>query len=176
MTFRPTHTPILALLALCLALAAGAAPAVADQTPQVIGTFKDWSAFTYQSGNQKVCYMASAPKKEEGKYTDRGKVWTLVTHRSPGDKDVVSIIAGYNYQENQPVTVAIGDKQFTLFSQGDTGWTYNKDDDRALVAAMKAGVDMVVRGTSWRGTKTKDTYSLLGFTAAYGAISKACSQ
>jgi hypothetical protein len=36
------------------------------------------------------------------------------------------------------------------------------------------GAAMVVVGTSERGTKTTDTYSLKGFTAAYGAISKAC--
>ena len=61
-----------------------------------------------------------------------------------------------------------------LFTQGDTAWTMGEADDAALVAAMKAGVDMVVRGKSERGTDTKDTYSLLGFTAAYDAIGQAC--
>ena len=36
------------------------------------------------------------------------------------------------------------------------------------------GAKMVVRGTSWRGTKTKDTYSLKGFTAAYKKINEIC--
>ena len=39
---------------------------------------------------------------------------------------------------------------------------------------MRAGANMIVRGKSWRGTNTKDTYSLLGFTAALRAINKAC--
>jgi hypothetical protein len=33
---------------------------------------------------------------------------------------------------------------------------------------------MVVRGQSNRGTKTTDTYSLVGFSAAYQAINQAC--
>jgi hypothetical protein len=34
---------------------------------------------------------------------------------------------------------------------------------------------MVVRGRSKRGTKTKDTYSLKGFTAGMKIIDKACA-
>ena len=33
---------------------------------------------------------------------------------------------------------------------------------------------MIVQGTSSRGTKTTDTYSLIGFTKAYRAIADAC--
>ena len=38
----------------------------------------------------------------------------------------------------------------------------------------RAGAEMVVTGTSWRGTETRDTYSLSGFSAAHKAISTAC--
>jgi hypothetical protein len=39
---------------------------------------------------------------------------------------------------------------------------------------MQSGSQMIVTGISGRGAKTSDTYSLLGFTAAYNAINKAC--
>ena len=39
---------------------------------------------------------------------------------------------------------------------------------------MKGGNDMTVRGTSTRSTYSLDTYSLLGFTAAYEAMVAAC--
>ncbi|SVD08826.1 uncharacterized protein METZ01_LOCUS361680, partial [marine metagenome] len=39
---------------------------------------------------------------------------------------------------------------------------------------MQQGKRMVVVGTSWRGTETKDTYSLFGFTKAYTEILDAC--
>ncbi|MGB1026239.1 MAG: invasion associated locus B family protein, partial [Rhodospirillaceae bacterium] len=40
---------------------------------------------------------------------------------------------------------------------------------------MKRGRDMIVKGTSSRGTVTTDTYSLSGVTAAMNAIDKACA-
>jgi hypothetical protein len=39
---------------------------------------------------------------------------------------------------------------------------------------MRAGSTMVVKGTSARGTRTTDTYSLKGVSAALDAIDKAC--
>ncbi|MFO1113388.1 MAG: invasion associated locus B family protein [Rhodospirillales bacterium] len=53
---------------------------------------------------------------------------------------------------------------------------YDATVDRAIVAAMKAGQKMTVRGTSARGTITTDTYSLSGFSAALAAIDKACAK
>jgi invasion protein IalB len=168
-------TPAIRALGLALLLAIGLAATASAQEPQVIGTFRDWKAYVYQSGNQKVCYMASSPKKAEGNYSSRGKIWMLITRRSPGPKDVVSIITGYNYKTDSSVRVSIGSGNFSLFTQGDTAWTRDVSDDASMVAAMKAGVDMVVVGTSERGTETRDTYSLLGFTAAYDAIRQACT-
>jgi hypothetical protein len=48
------------------------------------------------------------------------------------------------------------------------------DDEPGFVAALKKGSKLVVHGTSSRGTKTTDTYSLSGVTAAMDAIDKAC--
>ena len=166
-------TSVLRAFGLAVLLALGLSAAASAQEPQVIGSFRDWKAYVYQAGSQKVCYMASAPKRAEGNYSQRGKIWILVTRRSPGSKDVVSIITGYNYKADSKVQVIVGSREFTLFTQGDTAWTFGETDDAAMVAAMKAGVDMVVRGTSERGTATTDTYSLLGFTAAYDAIGQA---
>jgi len=45
----------------------------------------------------------------------------------------------------------------------------------ALVKAMKRGNKLKVTGTSSRGNKTVDTYSLTGFTKAMQSIDKACS-
>ena len=52
-----------------------------------------------------------------------------------------------------------------------------RHDDRDLVTAMKARCQHGHRrARSWRGTVTTDTYSLLGFTAAYGTISQTCAE
>ena len=40
---------------------------------------------------------------------------------------------------------------------------------------MKAGAKMVVEGQSARGTATRDTYSLMGFTKAHSVIARECA-
>ncbi|MCE2510856.1 MAG: invasion associated locus B family protein, partial [Alphaproteobacteria bacterium] len=63
----------------------------------------------------------------------------------------------------------------SLFTEGDMAWAAETKTDQALVAALKKGNRMVVTGTSKRGTKTTDTYSLAGFTASHRAINLACN-
>lgn len=166
MTRRWIALPV-AALALFSAQAAQAAP-------DLIGLFDDWEAYTATEGGAKICYMGSEPKKMEGKYSKRGRVVMLVTHR-PKDKEkgIVSVTTGYSYKKGSEVSVKIGDKTFSLFTTGEHAFA-DEGKDAALVQAMIRGADMVVKGTSSRGTLTTDTYSLKGFTAAWKAIGKAC--
>lgn len=144
--------------------------------PTEIGEYGDWVAYTYKEGKNTVCYMASAPKKDEGKYKSRGEIYAVVTHR-PADKsyNVVNFVAGYSYKNNSKVIVKIGTTTFNnLFTNGDNAWAPDNATDKKLVEAMKRGQKMIVEGISSRGTKTKDTYSLSGFSGAYRAISAKC--
>lgn len=143
---------------------------------KTIGTFTDWTAFTDGSGDKQICYVGSVPKKAEGKYTRRGDTYTLISHR-PGERvfGEVSVEAGYTYKPDSEVTVDVDGKKFKLFTKGGNAWATDAEADKALVAAMKAGRRMIIKGTSSRGTLTTDTYSLSGLTAAYRAIDKACS-
>ena len=146
------------------------------QDVTVIGTHGAWTAYSYQEDSGIVCYMASEPTKAEGNYTRRGDIFALVTHR-PGESsvDVVSIMAGYPYQENSDVNVRIGSTVFDLFTYGERAWTRDVSSDKDMVSSMIRGSSMVVKGTSGRGTLTTDTYSLRGFTAAHKDISEACN-
>jgi invasion protein IalB len=142
---------------------------------QLINNFGAWSAFVKSEGSNKVCYIGSTPNKQRGKYKKRGETYVLVTHR-PAEKtrNVVSIKAGYVYKNGSDVTVNIGSQRFSLFTDKDFAWARDKAGDNKLVAAMRAGSLMITTGISGRGTKTTDTYSLSGFTAALNAINKAC--
>ena len=145
------------------------------QSVERLGDFNDWSAFRFTENGAKACYMASQPVKHEGKYSERGDIYALVTHW-PAEKtrDEVSIVIGYKFQKDSLVDVSIGGKAFKLFTRDDVAWTPNADEDSRLVKSMIRGAQMVVKGTSWRGTKTVDTYSLKGFTAAYNKITETC--
>lgn len=145
-------------------------------SPTLIGDYGDWSAYYTQEGKNLVCYMASSAQKSEGKYTSRGDVYMVITHR-PADKsfDVVNFVAGYTYKANAPITVKIGSNKITdLFADKDKAWSASDATDKKLVAEMKKGSQLIIEGSSFKGTQTKDTYSLKGFSAAYRAISTKC--
>ena len=108
----------------------------------------------------------------------RSDIYAVVTHR-PAEKsfDVVNFVAGYTYKPDSPVVVKIGTKSFKkLFTSGDKAWAVSDRVDRELVEGMKRGERMIVTGTSAKGTDTKDTYSLAGFSSAYKAISAKCGK
>jgi hypothetical protein len=153
------------------------APALAQaQTPQFLGTYRDWNVYAFTENGEKICYMASEPKKQEGNYSRRDNPAVLVTRRpSPKVVDEVSVQPGYSYLDASEVEVAIASNKFMLFTRGEHAWTKSEDADKALITAMKRGSDMTVRGTSVKNTFSLDTYSLLGFTAAYEAMTSACA-
>ncbi len=143
--------------------------------PKKIGSFSDWSAYSFLENGKKVCYMVSTPKTDEGNYTRRGDIYTLVTHRpSENTRNVFSYIGGYPYKQDSEVTVKIDGKTFKLFTYEETAWAPDGLTDNALSSALRSGSKMVVKGTSKRGTLTTDTYSLKGSSSAHEAISKAC--
>jgi len=140
-----------------------------------IGVYRDWDAYLLQEDGDRVCYMLSVPKDMEPKNVRRGEVYFLVTHRPDDDiRDEISIITGYTYEPGSTVTARIGNRGYELFTKDDGAWLRNTADEARMVRAMRGGTEMVITGTSNRGTRTVDTYSLYGFTAAHNAISNAC--
>jgi hypothetical protein len=172
----PHRLPTLLRLALVV-LAAMPAAAFA-QSPEYLGTYRDWNVYRFADGDQSICYMASEPKKQEGNYTRRGNPAILVTRRpAPRVVDEVSVQPGYSYQDGSEVEVQVDrNRKFLLFTRGEHAWTKSEDADEALIRAMKGGNDLTVRGTSVKNTYSLDTFSLLGFTAAYDAMVEACSE
>jgi hypothetical protein len=156
---------------LILSLTAGAWA----QSVERLGDFGDWSAFRFSEDGSKACYMASRPTRDTGDYSERGDIYALVTHRpAENRRDEVSFIIGYKFKPDSFVDVAVGSETFRLFTKEDGAWTANADEDKRLVQTMIKGATMVVKGTSWRGTATTDSYSLKGFTAAYKMIGETC--
>lgn len=167
-------------ITLSLSIATAAVAAMAALSPshsraETLGVYGDWSAFRTAESNGNVCYIGAEPEKAEGDYDKRGDTYVLVTQR-PGIKelDVVSVKAGYKYRAGSEVSVKIGGSTIDLFTADGHAWARDTETDKVLVKAMKRGNKMVIKGISWRGTLTTDTYSLKGFTAAYKTSRTAC--
>lgn len=143
--------------------------------PRLIGTFGEWSSYVYNDGDSKVCFMSSQPVKSEGKYATRGDVFALVTHRpKDGTKNVFSFVAGYDFKPEAGAKVTIDKDTALLFTQGDTAWAPDAQNDEKIAKLIRSGSSMVIEGTSAKGTSTKDTFSLKGSGAAHDLIDKEC--
>ncbi len=126
-----------------------------------------WS-FKKVSGN--ACSIFQIPVSEKGDYSKRGIVLFHVFKE--GSVEYVRIDAGYPYDPNKYVKVSIDGKNYQFFGENDSAWSMK--DDRLIIDAMKAGKQMTVIGYSQRGTETKDTYTLIGFTSTYNTLQKDC--
>lgn len=168
----------ISLLAAAFVLAlAFVAPATGNaQETKRIAQHGDWDAYTRGTGNSQFCYMVSKPQSASLQ-SRRGEIFFLVWHR-PGQKefDVVQVDIGYPFKEASEVEVRVGGDSWSLFTKEESAWTYKQADDKALVAALRKGSRMTVKGTSSRNNPTTDSYSLKGTSAAYAAINKACGR
>jgi len=163
---------ILLSFVIVLFLSAGSAHA-ADR--KLLGTFNAWDAFTIGSGKSKECFMASVPKSSQPGNVTHGQVYATVAHKPERKvRDEVNIVVGYDFSANSDVRVTIGGTSIDMFTAGKEAWADSPAKDAQLVAAMKRGSEMTVKGKSGRGTNTTYLFSLMGFSAAYGAISQAC--
>ena len=166
------------LLASVLTVCAFGAAHAADN-PTLLGSSRDWSAYTYGSGSAKTCYALSKPKSVEPAKAKRDPIYFLISNwpgrRVKGEPEVVP---GYQYKAGSTVTAEIGADKFTFFTQNEGGaggaWVQNPADEQRLINAMRAGSQMIVTGISQRGTMTRDTYSLAGISAALDQVAQAC--
>jgi len=172
--YEAMKTVMKLIAAVAFLLALGVSVGQAQET--FIETFGAWNAFSDTENGKPLCYIASLPEKSEGKYTERGDAYAMITLRPKENKNgEVSIRAGYTYKKGSDALARIDSgKPFKLFTDGGYAWTHDAATDQAVIAAMRGGGTMIVEGTSTRGTLTTDTYSLKGFTAALKAAAKAC--
>ena len=166
---------IVVLLLGFFTVASGALPAIAAPNEMLIE--KDWGAYRYDDNAGRMCFVSSVPKESKGKYdpSNRGETRVFVSHGpDKSERNVVQVVAGYRYKPQSDVTMNIDGKKFTLFTIEDRAYASSEEDDQRMIAAMKRGSKMSIIGTSSRGTKTTDRYSLSGFTKTKSVIDKTC--
>ena len=140
-----------------------------------------WSVFE-SGGGVKECWIASAPTTSRATrngstvQVNRGEIRLMVTNR-PGQNvaNEVSFTGGYPFRDGSAVTVNVGGQRYEFYTRGEWAWPSSPADDQRIVAAMRAGSDAELVGTSARGTTTTDTVSLIGFTAALGDATQRCA-
>ena len=161
------------------ALSGVATFAVAQESTNQVAVKTDWSVFTEES--PKECWGVSSPKEtvnsRDGAPVSvrRGDILLFVTFRPGGGASgEVSFTGGYPFAAGSTVKVDIEGTTFDLFSDGEWAWPASATDDATLLAALKGGTTAVLSAASGKGTQTKDTFSLRGFTAAMEEAETRC--
>lgn len=173
-------------IATVIFLAAAGGPALA-QSDDSVAAYRDWAVFT--PTDPRECYIVSPPVASEARRggqtvtVNRSEIRLFVIIRPDPDPakridKQVAFTGGYPLAEGSAVKVEIGTDSFDfVVGTGDNdefAWPSSPEADRAVVNAMRSGVNAKITGTSARGTTTIDTFSLLGFTAALDEADKRC--
>ncbi len=165
--------------ALTVAILANAALAQ-ETTDNRVGASTDWSVF--QETDPVECFSVSAPRDStatrngEAVEANRSEIQLFVLFRPAASvTGQIAFTGGYPFAGGSTVTLDVGGTAFELFTEGEWAWPATPEDDAAIVAAMKRGSEAVVTGQSGRGTITKDTFSLSGFTAAVDEAQSRCA-
>ncbi len=166
--------------AVALMLTAGVGAAQEASTNRV-DAMTDWSVF--EGDSPKECWAVSTYKESVNtdssgriKAVTRGDILLMVFHRpGAGVKGQLAFTGGYPFAKGSTVNLNISGTQFELYTEGEWAWPATPQDDAKIITAMKRGANAVLTAKSGRGTVTKDTFSLLGFTAAVEDAGKRCN-
>lgn len=143
---------------------------------KIIGKHKFWTAYVNSDKNIKTCFIASEPKRSDGKYdkSNRGKTYVFVTNIKGSTNHEVSVVAGFNFKKNSEVKFIIDKKTTILFPLEDRAWSESQKVDKILVRNMKKGNNLIIESVSSPGNVINDYYSLSGFTKTLSLIDKNC--
>ena len=154
--------------------------AVAQESSNQVAAKTDWSVFVENS--PKECWAVTTFKESvntrNGAVVAVRRTQTLLMVFFRPDarvKGQVGFTGGYPFKSGSTVSMKVDDETYDLFTEGEWAWPQSTEDDAKIVAAMKRGKQAVIVGESGRGTRTEDTFSLLGFTAAHDDAGKRCS-
>ena len=151
------------------------AGSAAAQSVQVIGTFKDWAAYSASEGAGAVCFAMSKPSTVDPSPDGYTQAYLYLTHRpSENVSNELNLVAGFEFAPEQPATLTVGGKSFDLFTQKDAAWLLDATQNSTLAGALRSGNSVVIQGTTDKGILVTETFSLSGATAASRAIDSGC--
>ncbi len=161
-----------------------AAPAAPTPNPlaqaALLGQYGDWGAYAATPGGRQVCFALAKPTSSQdnppNRRTAANVVYMFISSR-PADKvrDEVSIlVTGYAFKPSADASLAIGATNFAMYTQNDGAWVKNTGDEARMVDAMRKSSELVLKGTTSKGTQTTDRFSLKGISQALDRVAQEC--
>jgi len=145
------------------------------QGVRLLGDFRDWSSYATTEGAGALCFALSKPKSVEPTPDGYSQAYLYLTHR-PSENIIneLNLVAGFTFAPDTPATLSVGSQAFALFTENDAAWLQDPGQSDALASAIRAGSTLVIEGTSDKGIRITETFSLSGATAASKAIDTGC--
>ena len=145
--------------------------------PNLLGQFGTWGAYSAVPNGKKVCFALAKPSSSKTNPPNRPRdpAYAFVSTR-PAEKvfNEVSIMIGYALKPGSESTLEVGGATYAMYTQGDGLWIKNAAEEERLVEAMRRSAEVVVKGTSAKGTETTDVFSLKGLSQALDRIAQDC--
>src|SRR3954451_21167681 len=145
--------------------------------PTLLGQFGTWGAYSATPNGKKVCFALAKPSSSKTNPPNRPRdpAYAFISTR-PAEKvfNEVSIMIGYALKPGSESSLEVGGANYAMYTQGDGLWIKNAAEEERLGEAMRKPADVVVKGTSAKGTETTDVFSLKGLSQALDRISQDC--
>ena len=163
------------ILFICIFFVGFLTQAVFSIEPKSLGKYKSWESFSYTDSKGKVCFAQTIPVERTPKNIKRDESRLFVTFRKEEKiKNEISVTSGYIYKQSSVIAKS-GKNDFSFFSQGKFAWVSDGEEEFNLIKTMKKASKLSITGTARNGSKTKDMYSMMGFTKAYNSAKKSCA-
>ena len=163
------------VLPLATALVLISASAASAQSVRQIGEFRDWTAYTATEGTDPICFAMARPLEVTPTPDGLTDSYLYLTHRPAEDmRYEFNLVAGFAFAADTTATVSVSGRSFDLFTENDAAWLLDPAQADNLASAIRAGSSLVIEGTTDKGIKVTETFSLSGATAASRAIDSEC--
>ena len=149
-------------------------PAHAQGT-KVVNAYDSWTLYSHKGSPANICFVTSQPKETKPANVRRDRAYFYVSSwNGDGIRNQISVLMGYDMPDESDVEIRIGSRRFKLFSKADKAFVSSATDEQQLITAMKRGSFMTVTASMKDGTRTSDTYSLIGVTQAINSLGNGC--
>ncbi len=148
---------------------------VVAQSVQVLGEFRDWSAYSANDGGGPICFAMTRSKETKPEPEGYTGGFIYITHRpSQNLRNEFNMIAGYEFAVESVAIATVGSNVYELFTSADGAWLMDPKQGEVFARDLRAGVNLVIEGESAGGEDIIQTFSLSGATASSRAINSAC--
>ena len=145
------------------------------QNVETIAKIKDWTVFSQELGNDRICFATTAASDKAPRDVRHGDVYFFVSAWKSGrsGSSQSSLRVGYDLREDLPPNLIISGRKWRMFPAGDEAFLEDKAE-KSVLNALKRGSELRVEAVSQRDTRTAYHFSLRGSANAIDRALREC--